>query len=96
MEQPHYLEIIPEFPWSKRIKIAVEAAKGLCYIHDEKTLIHRNIKSSNVLIFNGGSTAKMTDLHICNPCSCNFPPIRGERPPCELYHPPEYVIFPRN
>ncbi|KAL1542056.1 putative serine/threonine-protein kinase PBL23 [Salvia divinorum] len=90
VEQPPYLEIIPEFPWAKRIKIAVEAAKGLCYIHDEKALIHRNIKSSNVLIFNGGSSAKITDLHICNPCSCNFPPIRGGRPPCELYHPPEY------
>ncbi|XP_047946096.1 PTI1-like tyrosine-protein kinase 1 [Salvia hispanica] len=68
----------------------IEAAKGLCYIHGEKALIHRNIKSNNVLIFNGGSTAKITDLHICNPCSCNYPPIRGERPPCKLYHPPEY------
>lgn len=72
MERPRYLEKIPEFPWAKRIKIAVEAAKGLCYIHDEKTLIHCNIKSSNVLIFNGGNTAKITDLHICNPCSCHY------------------------
>ena len=78
--------------WGIRIKIAVEVAKGLCYIHDEKELIHRNIKSSNVLIFE--ETAKITDLHLSNPCSCKSPvPLRGPRPKCELYHPPEYVIF---
>ncbi|KAL1542055.1 LRR receptor-like serine/threonine-protein kinase fls2 [Salvia divinorum] len=81
---------IISLPWPQRIKIGVEVAKGLCYIHDEKDLIHRNIKSNNVLIFEDG-TAKIADLHISNPCSCNFPvPIRGGRPTCELYHPPEF------
>lgn len=96
IKYPYGEEKIVSLPWSKRIEIAVDVASGLSFIHGKKDLIHRNIKSSNVLIFEDG-TAKIADLHIFNPCSCNFPaPIRGRRPPCELYHPPEYVIFPRD
>lgn len=32
-------------------QVAVDVTKGLNYIHDEKDLIHRNVKSNNVLFW---------------------------------------------
>lgn len=44
--------------WPKRLKIAVGAAQGLCYMHHDCSppIIHRDVKSSNILLdseFNG-------------------------------------------
>ena len=38
--------------WPARLQIALDAARGLEYIHDHTTptYIHRDIKSSNILI----------------------------------------------
>jgi kinase len=38
--------------WSKRLQIAIDAAKGLCYMHHDCSppIIHRDIKSSNILL----------------------------------------------
>ncbi|XWS70297.1 hypothetical protein CRYUN_Cryun03dG0035900 [Craigia yunnanensis] len=38
--------------WPTRLKIAVGAAQGLCYMHHEcpTTIIHRDVKSSNILL----------------------------------------------
>ncbi|KAG6404305.1 hypothetical protein SASPL_136551 [Salvia splendens] len=79
--------------WSQRIKIAVGVARGLCYIHDHK-LIHRNIKSSNVLVFED-ENAKITDLHPSTQCSCKESYFE-ELHPYHLisksdYHPPECI-----
>ncbi|KAL8041831.1 hypothetical protein ABFX02_09G009400 [Erythranthe guttata] len=49
--------------WAQRVKIAVGAAKGLKYIHD-KGQSHRDINSSNVLLFDDYNLAKIADFDL--------------------------------
>jgi len=39
-------------PWSSRVQIALDSARGLEYIHEHTVpvYIHRDIKSANILI----------------------------------------------
>ncbi|KAI3454373.1 hypothetical protein Pfo_011036 [Paulownia fortunei] len=54
----------PALSWAQRVKIAVGAAEGLEYIH-EKGQIHRDINSSNVLLFDD-EVAKIADFDLSN------------------------------
>ncbi|XP_042514000.1 leucine-rich repeat receptor-like serine/threonine-protein kinase BAM3 [Macadamia integrifolia] len=49
--------------WSLRYKIAIEAAKGLCYLHHDCSplIVHRDVKSNNILL-NSSFEAHVADF----------------------------------
>lgn len=57
----------PVLSWAQRVKIAVGAARGLEYLHEkaEVQIIHRYIKSSNIVLFND-DVAKIADFDLSN------------------------------
>ncbi|KAL0341623.1 UNVERIFIED_CONTAM: Pto-interacting protein 1 [Sesamum calycinum] len=83
----------PVLSWAQRVNIAVGAAKGLEYIH-EKAQIHCDIKSSNVLLFDDCSVAKIADFGF----SSNQQPKMGALLMSTRvlgtfgYHAPEYAM----
>eukprot|EP00897_Mesotaenium_endlicherianum_P008264 jgi/Mesen1/7466/ME000039S06685 len=50
----------PSLLWKARLKIALDAALGLAYLH-EKNVIHRDFKAPNILL-NDNLDAKLTDF----------------------------------
>lgn len=51
--------------WAQRVKIALSAAQGIEFLHHktEPSIIHSDIKSSNILLFDN-DVAKIGDLRI--------------------------------
>ena len=52
----------PELPWSTRLKLAKDAAKGMAYLH-KRNIIHRDLKSQNLLV-DKRWTCKIADFGI--------------------------------
>lgn len=57
-------DLLLSLPWLKRLKIAVEAAKGLAFLHEaEKPVIYGDFKASNILL-------DSVSVDLCSISSC--------------------------
>ncbi|CAL9095994.1 unnamed protein product [Musa textilis] len=80
--------------WTQRLRIALDAAKGLQYLHKEvqPPIIHCDIKSSNVLLFEGFK-AKIANYNLLNQSSDVVTRLRSVRASgTSVYHAPEYAM----
>jgi len=81
----------PTLDWLTRVKIAVEAARGLEYLHEkvQPPVIHRDIRSSNVLLFEDYQ-AKVADFNLSNQAPDNAARLHSTRVLGTFgYHAPE-------
>ncbi|CAL9218082.1 unnamed protein product [Arabidopsis halleri] len=84
----------PVMTWQQRVKIAVGAARGLEYLHKKVNpqVIHRDIKSSNVLLFDD-DVAKIGDFDLYD----QAPDMAARLHSCSLigtfpFHCPEFAM----
>ncbi|XP_062110317.1 proline-rich receptor-like protein kinase PERK12 [Humulus lupulus] len=59
---------LPVLDWAKRLRVALGAAKGLAYLHEDchPKIIHRDIKSANILI-DDAFEAQVADFGLAKP-----------------------------
>lgn len=50
-------------PWSRRLSIALDISRGLCYLHSQ-CILHGDLKPSNVLL-DENMQAKISDFGLC-------------------------------
>ncbi|XP_062191565.1 PTI1-like tyrosine-protein kinase 3 [Phragmites australis] len=84
----------PALDWMQRVKIAVDAAKGLEYLHEkvQPSLVHRDIRSSNVLLFEDYK-AKIADFNLSNQSPDMAARLHSTRVLGTFgYHAPEYAM----
>lgn len=84
----------PVLDWMQRVRIAVDAARGLEYLHEkvQPSIIHRDIRSSNVLLFEDYK-AKIADFNISNQSPDMAARLHSTRVLGTFgYHAPEYAM----
>jgi pto-interacting protein 1 len=84
----------PVMTWQQRVKIAVGAARGLEYLHEKVSpqVIHRDIKSSNVLLFDD-DVAKIGDFDLSDQAPDMAARLHSTRVLGTFgYHAPEYAM----
>ncbi|KAL0392499.1 UNVERIFIED_CONTAM: PTI1-like tyrosine-protein kinase [Sesamum radiatum] len=84
----------PVLDWMQRVRIAVDAAKGLEYLHEkvQPSIIHRDIRSSNVLLFEDYK-AKIADFNLSNQAPDMAARLHSTRVLGTFgYHAPEYAM----
>ncbi|XP_039067778.1 PTI1-like tyrosine-protein kinase 3 isoform X2 [Hibiscus syriacus] len=84
----------PVLDWMKRVTIAVDAARGLEYLHEkvQPSVIHRDIRSSNILLFDDFK-AKIADFNLSNQSPDMAARLHSTRVLGTFgYHAPEYAM----
>ncbi|XP_008802372.2 PTI1-like tyrosine-protein kinase 1 [Phoenix dactylifera] len=84
----------PVLDWMQRVRIAIDAAKGLDYLHEkvQPSIIHRDIRSSNVLLFED-FRAKIADFNLSNQAPDMAARLHSTRVLGTFgYHAPEYAM----
>ncbi|KAF7000929.1 hypothetical protein CFC21_078537 [Triticum aestivum] len=84
----------PALDWMQRVKIAIDAAKGLAYLHEkvQPSIVHRDIRSSNVLLFED-YRAKVADFNLSNQSPDMAARLHSTRVLGTFgYHAPEYAM----
>ncbi|CAI0397174.1 unnamed protein product [Linum tenue] len=84
----------PVLDWMQRVRIAVDAARGLEYLHEkiQPSIIHRDIRSSNVLLFEDFK-AKIADFNLSNQAPDMAARLHSTRVLGTFgYHAPEYAM----
>ncbi|KAL8487413.1 hypothetical protein ACS0TY_023914 [Phlomoides rotata] len=84
----------PTLDWMQRVRIAVDAARGLEYLHEkaQPSIIHRDIRSSNVLLFEDYK-AKIADFNLSNQAPDMAARLHSTRVLGTFgYHAPEYAM----
>ncbi|KAF8110724.1 hypothetical protein N665_0079s0040 [Sinapis alba] len=84
----------PTLDWIQRVRIAVDAARGLEYLHEkvQPAVIHRDVRSSNVLLFEDFK-AKIADFNLSNQSPDMAARLHSTRVLGTFgYHAPEYAM----
>ncbi|XP_060190261.1 lysM domain receptor-like kinase 3 [Lycium barbarum] len=83
-------------PWSKRVQIALDSARGLEYIHEHTVpvYIHRDIKTANILI-DKNFRAKVADFGLTKLTEVGRSYLRRRLVGTFGYMPPEYALSPK-
>ncbi|KAE8658413.1 PTI1-like tyrosine-protein kinase 3 [Hibiscus syriacus] len=84
----------PVLDWMHRVRIAVDAATGLEYLHEkvQPSIIHRDIRSSNILMFDDFQ-AKIADFNLSNQSPDMAARLHSTRVLGTFgYHAPEYAM----
>ncbi|XP_073099108.1 PTI1-like tyrosine-protein kinase 3 [Elaeis guineensis] len=84
----------PLLNWKQRVRIALDAAMGLEYLHEkvEPSIVHRDIRSSNVLLFQDFK-AKIADFNLLNQAPDTASRLYSTRVLGTFgYHAPEYAM----
>lgn len=84
----------PVLDWMQRVSIAIDAAKGLEYLHEkvQPSIIHRDIRSSNILLFED-FRAKIADFNLSNQAPDMAARLHSTRVLGTFgYHAPEYAM----
>ncbi|XP_022145162.1 PTI1-like tyrosine-protein kinase 3 isoform X2 [Momordica charantia] len=84
----------PVLDWMQRVTIAVDAARGLEYLHEkvQPSIIHRDVRSSNVLLFEDFKS-KIADFNLSNQAPDMAARLHSTRVLGTFgYHAPEYAM----
>ncbi|MCO5562544.1 hypothetical protein L7F22_016172 [Adiantum nelumboides] len=80
--------------WDQRVKVAIDCAKGLTYLHEfpQGPIIHRDIKPSNILL-NEALEAKLSDFGLSKVLEYEASHVSTEIKGTTGYLDPEYLIL---